>query len=246
MKRVLQLSALCVCLLWAQSVFASATFKNKCITATNAVQSTVACSISGANVSSGDLIVAFVGWETDALTATLSDGTTSFTGKTVVDCGAQHCHIQPFYLLASMATGTPTYTATITGASVPAIAVFVFTPSAAVTFDTEAAGGTNNSTSIDSGSLTTTGSDELVVAGSFMQNGPTTSAWQIGGSSAATNEQTAFAGAYTIDNWYLAAMGTVNGTETLSGSNWWVAAELSFKIAGGSAVRSRSLLGVGQ
>ena len=72
---------------------------------------TLAVQLTG--VTPGSLIVAYVKWEgTAAGTVTLSDGVSTFTADTLNSAANSDLHGRFYYLLASSASGTVTYTAT--------------------------------------------------------------------------------------------------------------------------------------
>lgn len=235
-KRLILITLVIACVLASSpNAFASYTYKNSCIGTTNTFADTVNCTLVGTTVSSGDLVVVWAGWAIDSLTASVSDGTSSLTGKGVnPGTNWSGAHGQFFYILSSVATGTPTYTLTVTGAYGPCIVVYVFTPTAAVTYDNDVATESSvTSTSVDSTSITVGGSDELIVGGAMIENGPTVSAEAIGGTSATTNKINGYSGGFTQAGWYLEKTGSVAATATLSSSEHWLANEIGFKIAGG-------------
>ncbi len=243
MKRILLLIAFV--LLWTHPAFATAPFVNSCANGVNGSSNTTSCAISGTAVSAGDSVMCAAGWAVDGLTASVSDGTSNFTGGAVnPGTNWSTAHLQVFYLSSSVATGTPTYTLTVTGAFGPHIACLVFTPTGALAFDTDiaTASGGALSTSVDSGSITTTGSDELVIGALMAENSPTVSAQAIGGTSATTNHIEFASGAFTIAAFYLAKTGTINATATLTTGQKYVANEAGFKIAAGGGAAPSGLL----
>ncbi len=235
----------------------SFTYKNHCTGGTTGPTDSVSCSISGTSVSSGDLVVAWLGWGTDGLSPSISDTSSTFTPATANNSTTwSTTHGQFFYALSSVATGTPTYTATVTGAYEPEIIVWVFTPSSAVTFDIDVATeslGFGGSTSPDSNVLITTGSNELVIGGLMTENNSTPiTAQAIGGSSATTNAFSAAYPSFTMASWYLGTVGTIRATATLNSSQKWLINEIAFKAdgggggGGGSTAHNLTLMGVGQ
>lgn len=246
MKRLLLIVGLA--LLFTQSAFATAPFKNSCVGTTNTFANSVACTITGTPVAAGDLVVVWAGWAVGGVTPAVSDGTTSFTaGSLNTASNWASAYGQYFYLTASVATGNLTYTLTATGSYGPDILVLVFTPSGAATFDADIATESGNaSTAVDSHSITTTGSDELIVGGAMIENGPTVSAQAIGGVSATTNSLSGYSGGFTHSGWFLAATGSVAATATLSSSQKWLSNEIGFKIASGAtAPRQLTTTGAG-
>src|SRR5262249_26346435 len=92
---------------------------------------------------SGDAIILFVKHEGASTTITASDGTSSFTGATILDNVNGDMHTRMLYLLSSSASGSVTYTITF-GAARPFKVCAVWEIRAAsgvVVFDTEPTGG---------------------------------------------------------------------------------------------------------
>lgn len=204
--------------------------------ASNGSTATVAVALAG--VVAGHLIAAFVVFE-DAPTTTISvsDGTTSFTGATKrVHSDTTHT-CQWFYLLSSVASGSVTYTATLGAArTVVHIRVFEYSYTGALTFDqensAESAGGT---TALTTGNITTTGTDEVVLAGWVAGGGMSSSAEQINGV-AATHALADGAGGKAWDRIATATF-TGQGTATTT-STTWLSAIVSIKsnVGGGATV----------
>ena len=119
---------------------------------------TLAVQLTG--VTPGSLIVAYVKWEgTAAGTVTLSDGVSPFTADTLNSAANNDLHGRFYYLLASSASGTVTYTATWSAArSYRKLLVYRYTYGGTVSFD-----GSNRATasagSLNTGTIATTGSD---------------------------------------------------------------------------------------
>ncbi len=253
MKRFVLIAAFV--LLRSQSGFAqSFTYKNACTGGTSTFADSVSCSITGTGVSSGDLVVAWLGWGIDGLSPSISDTSSTFSPATANNSITwSQAHGQFFYVLSSVATGTPTYTATVTGAYEPEIIVWIFTPSAAATFDIDVATeslGFAGSTSPDSNVLITTGKNELVIGGLMTENNSTPVTDQaIGGSSATTNAVSAAYPSFTVASWYLATIGTIRATATLNSSQKWLINEIAFKAdaggGGGSTPSRLTTLGAG-
>ena len=115
------------------------------------------------NVKAGSLIVAYVKWEgTTASTVTLSDGTSTFVADTLNSAGNNDLHGRFFYLLSSTASGTVNYTATWSaGRPYRRLLIYEYSYGGIVSFD-----GSNRATatsgSLTAGTITTTGSDEIV------------------------------------------------------------------------------------
>jgi hypothetical protein len=191
---------------------------------------TVAVNLSG--IVAGDLIVAFAGNASDS-TMTLSDGTSSFTGLTAQSLASKQ--IRGFYLLASVATGTVTYTATFAPTAVSKeLHVWAFNPGSAVSLDTERHDGqAASSTAVSSGSITTTGTDEVVVAAVYQGSNAAVTVMQIGGVNAATT----IAPGGNQASWDRILTGTLTGsaTATLASAQTWLCSVQAFKTGGGGA-----------
>ena len=136
---------------------------------------TLAVQLTG--VTPGSLIVAYVKWEgTAAGTVTLSDGVSTFTADTLNSAANSDLHGRFYYLLASSASGTVTYTATWSAAkSYRKLLVYRYTYGGTVSFD-----GSNRATaasgSLNTGAIATTGSNEVVFGayGEYAANNTTT------------------------------------------------------------------------
>ncbi len=193
---------------------------------------------TGTAVSAGDLVVAWCLYEGAGLTATLSDTASGWNVQAENTSGWTNGRGRFIYTTNSLATGSPNYILTVTGATGPMFILFVFTPSSTPTFDNEihSNGSIGGSTSVDSTAFTAVSGDTLVVGGGGAQtDGTPVTAFAIGGSSATTNAQAAFfQGDFTIAEWYLATSGSVAATATLNTSLPWLANAISFNIAAGA------------
>lgn len=220
----------------ARPALASFTDVNRNSTSSAGSATTLGVAVTGVHV--GDLIFVWAGTrDGNQAISGVSDGTTSLTCLTAAVNGTMQGRI--CYLLASVASGTVTYTATFAAAATNRfIGSWVFTPTAAATFDQQ-----NSATDADvltSGNITTTGSDELVVAGDINSQAAHAS-MQIGGVNATATDSDGV-GAF----WYRATTGTVAATGAAAGALTSVTAIASFKIgAGAAAVQRALLLGVG-
>jgi len=209
----------------------SFTFNTSGVNNAGGASASLTVALTGINL--GDMVVMHVGADTSSTTPVFSgsDGTSSFASGTFGEATVALCYDQLLYLLSSTVSGSVTYTASYTGSVVGAsVEVYVFTPSSAVTFDIDTAtNGANNGTSIASGNITTTGTDELVFGAAFSQNVPTYSAQQINGTNATGNIGTNYG-----NTWYLHVTSTFtsNATCTSSANNWWIARAAAFKISG--------------
>jgi hypothetical protein len=119
------------------------------------------------SVQAGDLVVACLGnLEGTPTTYSLSDGTSTFSLATGSDevFGAGAAHIETHYLLASVATGSPTYTLTYGAArTYRVMGIYVFRPTAAVSVgNSSSSSGTG--TAISSGNITVSSSDLIAFA----------------------------------------------------------------------------------
>jgi len=194
---------------------------------------TIAVTLTGANVQAGDLVVIGVGCATTApdVLSSISDGTATYHLLGDNASGATD-HLQMAYLLGSetKATGLPTYQANFSGAgaSQREIHVWVFTPSATESLDTERHDGNNaSSAAIDTGAITTTGTDELCITVGYFDAAQAPSSMQIN-SVAATGSM---APGGNQASWYTqpSATFTGNGTATITGTRW-MACIAAFKI----------------
>ncbi len=191
-------------------------------------------SLVGQPVQAGDLVIVWCTWAGDGLTASVSDGFSTFVPCSVNNAGVwPTAHGQFFYCLSSVAVGLPDYTLSVPGAFGPAIDVWVYRPSSHAIFDVELATaslGGAGSTSVDAGALATTGVDELVFCGFFTEANPDVNAYAIGGVDASTGAYSFYYG-LTIGTFYLETIGTVHPIATLGSAQKWLANAISFKIA---------------
>ena len=157
-------------------------------------------------VQAGDLIVAVASNFGTAGIPSLSDGTTTFTALTQLTGAADE--LRMFYLLASVATGNPTYTVTFTGTPTSrSLEVYVFRPTAAVTFDQQNGTVSAGSSTAPSGNVSTTGTDELSFGTQYNQNQSASSSETINGTA-----RTAVIDSGTHATlWYLANASTYTG-----------------------------------
>lgn len=186
-------------------------------------------SVSVASVAAGSLVVVFA-CNDSAQTMTCAGGASDvFTAGTLNSNGDKRG--QFFYMLSAVNTGTVTYTITFAVSSFErGIVAYVFAPSGAVTFDVQIA--TGNGSTVTSGNITTTGTDEIVFGGSYDENARTYSAWQINSTNADGNK-----GTVSFSGWYKTFTSTFTGaaTATLSAGGAVVTNAISFKIAAGAS-----------
>lgn len=201
---------------------------------TAASATTITCQLTG--VAAGDLIMLFASCENlVAGTMSASDGTTSLTQDPdgIVSTGSA-LYGSGFYLLASVATGTVTYTVTFS-ASVDyrAIVAFAYRPSGTVTFK-DSARASGLSTAPNSGNITTASGDG-VAFGWYGEYGNNPSAELINGTTfsqkqAVPTEQRAEAWTQTYTTGYTGAASC-----TIDGSNYWLCGIMAFEAAGAAA-----------
>ena len=142
---------------------------------TNATQlatDTTTITVALPTVTAGNLIVLFVSHEGASTTISASDGTTAFTGRTIIDHAGGEPHSRILYLLSSVASGTVTYTVTF-GASRPFknLHAWEFSYTGTCVYDTEPTGGgatgttSTNPETVVTGNLTTTGANSVCICG---------------------------------------------------------------------------------
>jgi len=118
-----------------------------------------------ATVTAGHLIVVWAKYEGATTTVTISDGTTSLTPRTTRAHANSDLHGQFFYLPASVASGSVTYTATWSAArTYKALIAFEINPTGTAVYDTEALN-SGTSIAVTSGNITTAAADSVVLAG---------------------------------------------------------------------------------
>lgn len=181
-----------------------------------------------AGVQAGDCVVVWASENTvDTTTMTVSDGTTSLTGLTKGTSGGAMAG-QIFYLLASVATGSVTYTVTYSGTvSGRRICAAVYRPSGTVTFDVQSAfGASATGTTATSGTYTTAAGDVLAVGGTWNLSANVISGELLNGLAADTVTRSAGSSL-----WRKAfASGFTGGTAvaTWTGSTRWICQGVSF------------------
>ncbi len=189
-------------------------------------------SVQLTNVKAGSLLVAFVKWEGAASsTVTLSDGTSSFTADALNSAANNDLYGRFFYLPASTASGTVTYTATWSAAR-PFRRILIYEYSysgGTVAFD-----GSNRATatsgSLTSGNVTTTGNDEVVFGAYGEYSSSTTTGERIGGVLADQAVRSGFA-----SMWSKRFTAPFTGAATATGnSSTWIGNVIAFKRSGGA------------
>ncbi|HEY3486257.1 MAG TPA: Ig-like domain-containing protein [Ilumatobacteraceae bacterium] len=183
-------------------------------------------SVQLTGVQAGSLLVAYVKWEGVAGTATVSDGTSTFTADTMNNAANGDLHGQFFYLLSSSRSGNVTYTATWNGSrSYRKLIVYEYTRSGGtVVFD-----GSNRATattgSLNSGAITTTGTDEVVFGAYGEYNANSTTNEQIGGVVADRVVRASYA-----SMWSKTFTAPFTGAATATGnSSEWIGSVIAFK-----------------
>lgn len=213
-------------------------------------------------VAAGDLVVVAVKFEGATTTVSVSDGTSSLTewSKGVTGTSSGEPFLDVFYILASVANGSVTYTATLGAArAFKDIVVMVYRPSAAASLDGIAnVGSGTTGTAATSGNLTTSGSDG-VAFGCYAEYGSYLTAATINSiaqdhfidASAGTviNHDPGTSKSAMFANTYAAGF-TGGAAATLSASERWVLGVIAFTIGGGgggagpSSQATMTMLGV--
>jgi glucose/arabinose dehydrogenase/PKD repeat protein len=178
------------------------------------------------NVKAGSLIVAYVKWEgTSASTVTLRDGTTTFTADMLNSAANNNLHGRFYYLLSSTVSGTVTYTATWSAAR-PYRKLLVYEYSYGGTVSLDASNrATATSGNLNTGSITTTGTDEVVFASYGEYNANNTTNERINGLAA---DQVLRAGFASM--WSKGFNSPFTGTATATGnSSTWIGNVIAFK-----------------
>jgi hypothetical protein len=196
-------------------------------------------------VTAGNLIVLWIKFEGDAnnnATCSASDGTSSFTARPVNhNDGVDDLHGCFLYLLASVASGTVTYTVTISE-SVPFKVVHAreYSYTGTLSFDVAdetAEGATSPATVGPSGAITTTGTDEVVIGGIAFYQSTGIDTSTIGGVAAANEVGTGTSG-FTSHRILTATMTSGTFVANVGADNDWVASIISFKAAAGGGGRT--------
>ena len=174
-----------------------------------------ASTVNLSGIGAGQLIAVRVSHEGAPTSITVSDGTSSLTGLTKKNHSNSDISQQVFYLLSSVATGSVTYTVTW-GTSPPfqKLAAYAFSYTGTAAFDAEltgggdeynVTGGTAPTGDVVSSTLTTTGTDELVLGYTANYSGNPEDTWLINGAAATGNLSVG-----NSSEWY----GTANSTFT--------------------------------
>ncbi len=235
MKRLLLLIAFV--LLSRQAAFASFTVTALCHGAHGGGGSASTTATCSGTATAGHTVVVFMQNE-GGFTNTASDsGGSSYTQKTAQSFGS--INVRGAYTLSQVGSGSITYTATWSGSTGGAIVVVDLTATGTISFDVE--GGTfSTGTAADSGAFTTTGTDEVVLAGMGNENTPAVSALQINSVNADASDATT-----NLTVWWKAFAATLTNTTataTLTPSDKWIMPVLSFKSTGGGGTPTSGML----
>lgn len=189
----------------------------------NAGSGTSIATSSTLDVAAGDVLLCHVGYESASTTCTVSDGgSNSFEGGTEEQSGANTNFSRLFYLLAASANATATFAATLGGTrAYRSIIVLQFRPDSGDAASVDQSAVLDNTTqSIASPAISTTGTDEVVVAAVKSYSTATFSAFQIGGVAAdGSVVQPAGSGAWS-SMWYRILTATAsNITATVTQAN---------------------------
>jgi hypothetical protein len=201
----------------------------------NADASATTIAVTRTGVTAGNLILLWVKHEGATTTITASDGTTSLTQgpSGLVTHANGDLEGAVFYLPSSVASGSVTYTATFGATrSFRQIMMMEFSGSGTKSTDgnNEATGA---STSIASGTITTTGTDVVVVGTYGNYSGGTTSSEQIGGVAAGGRVGTESSMWYRI---LTATMTSGQATGTKGGADPWISQILAVKFTAGISI----------
>jgi hypothetical protein len=188
-------------------------------------------SVQLTGVQAGSLVVAYVKWEGASVPVTVSDGTSSFTADTQNSGAGGELHGRFYYLLSSAASGTVTYTATWSQARpYQRLIVYEYTQSGGVvTFDASNRA-TATTGSLNTGAITTTGTDEVVFGAYGEYDARTTASEQINGVAA---DQVLRTPGYA-SMWSKRFTAPFTGAATATGnSSEWIGNIIAFKRTGG-------------
>jgi hypothetical protein len=203
--------------------------------------SSVATDVS-LDIAAGDLIIAYVRAGDHDTTCTITDGVSNTTTNEARNYNA-YASLTVGYVLSASAHNDALFTATF-GLAIdyPAIYVLQFRPTASSTVSTDQAVATGNgdwSTSLSTGNITTTGTDELLVAMmEFNGSSPSWSNQHIGGVDGTVVD---------VSAWYRILDATesgINASATASVSVSWCLSLLSFKATAAGGGLAGSITGV--
>jgi|GEM_PF-1015829 len=181
------------------------------------------------NATAGNLIVVWVKWEEASVSgsASITDGTSSFTMGTAAHFGTSQPSGQFGYLLSANG-GNRTYTVIFpTGALFPRLRIAEFSYTGTISFDAQNTGN-GSSASPASGNITTTGTDELVLGGYGEYSTGALSNPLLNGQAAGGTVGIEF-----TKMWYktFSSTFTGNASAALSSAGGWVINIIAFKLA---------------
>lgn len=186
-------------------------------------------------VTAGNLIVAWVKWETATTISGVSDGTTAFTAGTLKAHANADLNGQFFYLLSGN-SGAKTITVTFS-ASTPfrRIIVCEFSHTSAAAFDTQNTGSGSIAAApvvIASGSITTNAAAGLALGGYSEYSGNTMNTPRVATNAAVGKPNSTSVGLPWT--WYFITSGSVSGASDCNMSNGntndaWVVNAIAFK-----------------
>jgi len=190
-------------------------------------------------VTAGDVVFVYAGNDGSQAINTIDDGAGHNATLLSLGSSGTRRHVIGYWLSAPSG-GSLTYTATYAGACTSrTVGVWVFTPSAAASLDGATSGpATGTGTAVASNSLTTAGSDCLIIGACFAIGDSFTS--PLIGGAAATSSDSDGLGA----EWYKATTGSGVTAAITVGSGTWIADAMSFQIAAaaGGSGRGRAPL----
>jgi hypothetical protein len=207
-------------------------------------------SVTLPSVAANSLVKVFVKYEGLTTTTSVSDGTNTFTPRSEKAHANNDVRGRWFYLLSSGGSGgTMTFQVTF-GSARPWVAIhvlnFSYTGGSTASFDTEpvGSGSSGTGTAATSGVMTTTGTDEVVVAGLCNYTGNGSSSPLVNGV-AADGSQT---DSIQSMSWYKLLTATFAGgaaTLTVATGDWVVVADAIKVTAGGGGGGATVTPGVG-
>jgi len=203
---------------------------NPSFTYVNSNASTDSNTVELTGVTAGHLIAVFFtgSYLSPPTNITCSDGTSSLTKANLSNGTYQVA--QWFYILSSVASGTVTYTISDTDGAYVFMAVYEFSYTGTISLDQQNAASADVSTSINTGSVTTTGgsNSQLMLAGHGSYGGGTTSSHSIAGTA---GSGVIISGSGPGSSWYRIVTENTNGagTATDSESGYWAAQMITFK-----------------
>jgi hypothetical protein len=214
----------------------------------NAVSGTYCDMPALSSVAAGDLVVALIATYDNVTVSTVrdSDGSTnSMTILTRYNSGAMY--FTWAYKIGASAKSNEVFRVTFSGNPPNGAAIVIVQdrpPSGkTISLDVNPANANGSANTIASASFSTSGDDEYVIGGAFLEDGATSFSSELIAAGAADNyERLVFSGSYFIDVWQKAfteAQSSKTAQVTKAGTTNWTASAIAFKAvaaAGGSAV----------